>query len=126
MGQLQRRNLYKRQIPAMVRQYPHVVLWAKATSKPTRNARGFIVPGGRGRPIKAVGRYENFQKGGFKEIINANGETVTQKGVIYIKKGEPIPQFGEKITIIDGHKQVVFEGSVQVSYKGQLNTTLIV
>lgn len=110
----------------MVKQYPHFVFWAKAATKAGRNAKGFVVPGRRGRPYKSVCRYENYQKGGFKEIVNAAGETVLQKGIVYVKKGEAIPPFGEKITIKDIKNNVIFEGTVQNSYVGQLNTTLVI
>lgn len=109
----------------MVKQYPHTIAWKEGGAPPTRDENGFIVPGTGPVSKSAEGRYENFQKGGFKQILNANGEVIEPKGIVYLKRGQDYPKTGETIEIISPGFGVMYKGNIQHTYPGQLNVTLI-
>lgn len=111
----------------MVKHYPHTITWQTEGSPATKDPdTGFVVPGTPGTTWTAVCRYENFQKGGTKEFRNKNGETVFQKGAIYIKKGEAVPKKEDTVKVESPDFGTMFEGEILNSYQGQLNSTLIV
>lgn len=110
----------------MVKQYPHTITWKEGGSAPTRDENGFIIPNAGPTTKTAIGRYENYQKGGYKEYLNANGEVIEPKGIIYMKKGQQYPKTNETIEVTSPEHGVMFKGTIQHTYPGQLNTTLIV
>lgn len=110
----------------MVKQYPHTLSWSEPATPATRDERGFLVPGTPGATIESVSRYENYQKGGYKQFVNANGETVEARGVIYVKKGQTIPESGENVLVVSPEFGEMFQGTIEMVYPGQLNSTLVV
>lgn len=109
-----------------VKHYPHTTTWKTEGGTPGRDGNGFPVPGTQGGTVEAVSRYENFRKGGAKEYRNKNGETVLQKGTIFVKKGQPYPKQEDTVTVTSPEFGTMFEGEVLFVYKGQLNTTIII
>lgn len=110
-----------------VKHYPHTTTWeVEGTPAGKDPVTGFPVPGQPGEEISAISRYENFQKGGSKEWTNKNGKTVLQKGVIYLKKGEPVPKKFDTVKVTSPEFGEMYEGEVLNVYTGQLNTTIII
>lgn len=111
----------------MVRHYPHTLIWqTEGTPAGKDPETGFPVPGVPGEVLTAQCRYENFQKGTSKEYKNKNGETVLQKGTIYVKKGEKVPTFEDTVRVESPEFGVVFEGEILHVYQGQLNSTIAI
>lgn len=111
----------------MVKQYRDIVSWTTEGSPATKDPiTGFPIPGSKGEELESKGRYENFKSGNRKEYENKNGDTVYQKGTIYLKKGELIPLRFETVTVTSPEFGEVFKGEILNVYKGQLNTTIAV
>lgn len=110
----------------MVKQYRDVVSWQLAGSPPSKDENGFPIEGVPGDVVLSNGRYENFTANNRKEYTNRDGETVYQKGTIYLKKGSAIPERFETLTVISPEFEEVFKGEALNVYKGQLNTTIAV
>lgn len=108
----------------MVKQYPHILQWLTEGTPPSEDENGFPIPGTPGETLEAKCRYENW-KGEKREFIGADGATILQKGIIYIKFGELVPERFQTLTVIgkDG-VDVIFEGVALNSYKAQMNNTV--
>lgn len=110
-----------------VKHYPHTLSWDTEGTPATKDpVTGFPIPGIPGEALTAISRYENFQKGAVREWTNKNGETVLQKGVIYVKKGESVPKKFDNVKVGSPDFGTMFEGEILNVYTGQLNTTIIV
>lgn len=110
-----------------VEQYPHTLSWETEGQPATLDPITRIpIPGQPGIALTAECRYENFQRGGSREYVNKNGETVFAKGRIFLKKGQPYPKMEDRLVVTSPEHGVVYEGPSLHIYKGQLNTTIVI
>lgn len=108
-------------------QYRDVLKWrGEGTPATIDPVTGDPVPGTPGSEITAMCRYENFRGRSSREWLNRDGETVLQRGTIYVKKGEQCPEKFETVTVESPEFGLVFKGEVLNTYQGQLNYTLAV
>lgn len=108
----------------MVRQYLDILSWTTPGTPGGEDENGFPLPSQPGETITAKCRYENY-RGRVKEWRGRDGETVEQKGTIYVKKGEPVPMKFEDVTVTRD-TGVTYQGVALNVYKGQLNSTIVV
>lgn len=109
----------------MVRQYLDTLQW-ETTGEPTYDADGNpILP----TPVqmKTINcRYENFMSSNRVSYRGRNNEEVLATGVVYVKKGETVP---ERFTVVslsqtrEGHTNT-WELECLNVYHGQLNITI--
>lgn len=103
--------------------------WTGPGTAPTTDPdTGFPIPGKPGEVITAKCRYENFGMTNRTEWEGEDGETIYQRGTVYVLFGEPVPDKFERIKIVDPEQgdYLEFEGPVLNVYTGQLNSTLAV
>lgn len=111
----------------MVKHYPHTLSWTRQGTPSTEDPEtGFPVPGTPSEPVLSASRYENFRGGSTKEWTNKANKTVLQRGTIYVRKGEQVPNKFETVRVEDPEKGLMFEGEILNVYQGQLNTTIAV
>lgn len=112
-----------------VHHYPHTMSWTGPGTPATVDpVTGFPVPGTPGETVTARCRYENFGMTNRKEWTGEDGQTIQQRGTIYVKFGEPVPGKFERVTVTDDYDGNYLEVDLPVLnvYKGQLNSTLAV
>lgn len=108
----------------MIEQYPHTLRWQAEGTPPGEDEDGFPIPGTPGEAMEAKCRHENW-RGEKREFIGVDGATVLQKGIIYIKFGELVPDRFQSLTVIGKDDvDIIFEGIALNSYKGQMNSTI--
>lgn len=101
--------------------------WVGPGTPPTTDANGFPVPGSPGETVTARCRYENFGITNRREWTGEDGETVWQRGTIFVEFGQPLPRKFERVTVTDDTDGYLeFEGPVLNVYTGQMNSTLAV
>lgn len=102
--------------------------WTGPGTPPTIDpVTGFPVPGTPGELMTAKCRYENFGMTNRREWTGEDGKSILQRGTVYVKFGDPVPDKFEHIVVTDdanGYKE--FEGPVLNVYTGQLNSTIAV
>lgn len=111
----------------MVRQYLDSITWEKPSGAPSYDSDGNPTIGTTTTFTSSKCRYENFSKGGNRQVFrNRNGEDVLATGIIFLKKGSTSPDRFEVVeleSVRDGVSTKLTLECLNV-YHGQLNITI--